>query len=89
MTKQEQLERELKELIITTLALEGVTEEDIEPEAPLVGDGLGLDSIDVLELGTALKRRYGIKFDGDSEETRSKFSSLRTLAAYIDEKRAQ
>lgn len=85
----EQLERELAGLIITTLALEGVREEDIEPEAPLVGDGLGLDSIDVLELGTALKRRYGIVFDGDSEESRSRFASLRILAQFIHDKRAR
>ena len=60
---------ELKQMIIDVLALEDISIEDINTDAPLFGDGLGLDSIDALELGLALKKRYGIHLNAESAET--------------------
>ena len=61
---------ELKQMIIDVLALEDISIEDINTDAPLFGDGLGLDSIDALELGLALKKRYGIHLNAESAETK-------------------
>jgi acyl carrier protein len=77
------LEEEVKQLIIDVLQLEDIKSEDIDPEAPLFVEGLGLDSIDALELGVALQKRYGISLSADSEETRRHFKSVRTLGAMI------
>lgn len=77
------LEEEVKKLIIDVLQLEDITPEDIDAEAPLFVEGLGLDSIDALELGVALQKRYGISLSADSEETRGHFKSVRTLGAMI------
>ena len=83
------LELELKQLIIDTLELEDVTPDDIDPDEPLFVEGLGLDSIDALELGLALQKTYGIKLEADSEETRRHFANLRSLAALVEERRAK
>lgn len=74
-------------MIIDTLELEDITPEDIEPDAALFGEGLGLDSIDALELGLALQKRYGIKLDAEAEETRSHFASLNALTALVEARR--
>lgn len=81
------LELELKHLIIDTLELEDVTPEDIDPDEPLFVEGLGLDSIDALELGLALQKTYGIKLDSDSEESRRHFANLKSLAALVEARR--
>lgn len=81
------LERELKQLIIDTLELEDITPEDIDPDEPLFVEGLGLDSIDALELGLALQKTYGIKLEADSEESRKHFANLRSLAALVEARR--
>jgi acyl carrier protein len=77
------LELEIKQLIIDALQLEDITAVDIDTEAPLFVDGLGLDSIDALELGVALHKRYGISLSGDAEEVRRHFASVRSLAAMV------
>lgn len=77
------LEEEVKNVIIEVLQLEDIAPADIDAEAPLFGDGLGLDSIDALELGVALQKRYGITLSADSEETRRYFASVRALSAMI------
>ena len=77
------IENELKELIIKSLELEDITVDDIEDEAPLFIDGLGLDSIDALELGMALKKKYNLKMGSDKEENKKYFYSVKTLADYI------
>lgn len=77
------LEQEVKQVIIDVLQLEDMTPEDIEADQPLFVEGLGLDSIDALELGVALQKRYGISLSADSEETRRHFASVRALAALI------
>ena len=78
-----QLEQEIKELIISSLALEDIAPDDIDPAAPLFVEGLGLDSIDALELGLALQKRYGLSMSSDSDQTRKHFSSVQALAAFV------
>lgn len=79
------LVRELKELIIETLKLEEITPEDIEDDGQLFGDGLGLDSIDALELVVALEKGYGVVIP-DSEVGERVFRSVITLAQFVREK---
>jgi acyl carrier protein len=74
---------EIKTLIIETLNLEDVTVADIDTDAPLFVEGLGLDSIDALELGVALHKRYGLTLSAEAEETRQYFASVRHLADYV------
>ena len=81
------LEQEVKELIIDVLQLEDITAADIDSEAPLFVEGLGLDSIDALEIGVALQKRYGITLSAESQETRRHFASVRALAALIETNR--
>lgn len=76
-------ERELAELIVTALNLEDVAPEDIDPEAPLFKTGLGLDSIDALELALEISKRYGFQLRSDDENNVRIFSSLRSLAQHI------
>lgn len=83
------LEQEIKELIVTALSLEDIKAEDIDAEAPLFVEGLGLDSIDALELGLALQKKYGVTMKGEKEEVRARFASVATLAAYIAAQRGQ
>lgn len=80
---------EIKQLIIDTLNLEGMTPEEIDAEAPLFGDGLGLDSIDALELGLALKNRYGVVLSAESQDMRQHFYSVETLAKFVSAQRSQ
>jgi acyl carrier protein len=83
----QQLELELKKLIVETLMLEDVAPDDIDPEAPLFVDGLGLDSIDALELSMAVNNAYGVKIEADDETNRKIFGSVRALATYVHEHR--
>lgn len=79
-----ELEQELKTLIVEALMLEDRTAAEIDATAPLFGEGgLGLDSIDVLELAMALHRRFGVKTKGDDERNREIFGSVRSLAAFV------
>lgn len=81
------LATEIKQLIIETLFLEDITPGDIIDSEPLFGEGLGLDSIDALELGLALKNKYSIVIDADSEETRRHFGSVDSLVKFVSESR--
>ncbi len=83
------LEDEIKDLIIDVLQLEDITPADIDPDAPLFVEGLGLDSIDALELGVAIQKRYGIVLSSNAEETRRHFASVRALSAMIDGNRSK
>lgn len=83
------LEHEIKELIIATLSLEDIQADDIDAEAALFSEGLGLDSIDALELGLALQKRYGLSLSAESQETRQHFASVRALAAFVAAQRTQ
>ncbi len=76
----DELKKELKELIISELALEDVSVDDIRDDQPIFNEGLGLDSIDALELGVAIQKKYGVKLKGKSdEEVKSYFSSINSL----------
>ncbi len=85
----ENLITELKKLLIDGLRLEEVTPEQIDSEAPLFGDGLGLDSIDALEIGVMLDRRYGVKITGNDERNPQIFASLQALAEFVATKRTR
>ncbi len=78
-----ELENSIKKLIVETLHLEGVAPEDIDTEAPLFGDGLGLDSIDALELGIALKKEFGLELAVGDPAIKAHFRSVATLAALV------
>ncbi len=80
---------EIKAMIIESLDLEDIDIEDIETDAPLFVDGLGLDSIDALEIGVALQKQYGIKLESDSEATRQHFASVASLANLVDTHRSK
>lgn len=84
---QSEGERELAELIVTALNLEGVAPGDIDPRAPLFKTGLALDSIDALELALEISKRYGFQLRSDDENNVRIFSSLRSLAAHIEKHR--
>jgi len=77
------IERDLKRLIVTALNLEDIVPEDIDSEEPLFGEGLGLDSIDGLELGVAIRKAYGVRIEAVNEEVRRIFANVRSIAAYI------
>ena len=77
------LEEELQKLIVEALQLDDVTPESIDLDGELFGSGLGLDSIDVLELATALERRYGVKLTQETPEVRAAFRSVNTLATFV------
>jgi acyl carrier protein len=81
-------EKELAQLIVTSLNLE-VSADEIEPEAPLYGEGLGLDSIDILELSLAISKTYGVQLKSDDADNSKIFSSLRNLNEHIQQHRAK
>jgi acyl carrier protein len=82
------LENEVAELIVEALHLE-VSPAEIDPQAPLFGEGLGLDSIDALEIALAVSRRYGFQLRSDDERNGQIFASLRNLTAHIDTNRVK
>ena len=78
------LESELKRLIVEALVLEDISPEEIESEAPLFVEGLGLDSIDALELAMALEEKFGVKIEDDPDENRRIFASVKSLAEFVN-----
>ena len=83
MSNQSPAERELAQLLVDSLNLEDVAADGIDPEAPLFNAGLGLDSIDALELSLAISKRYGFQLRSDNDDNRRIFASLRTLSAHV------
>jgi acyl carrier protein len=83
MSAHDELTLELKKLIIDALMLEDVTPDDIATDAPLFNEGLGLDSIDALDLSMVLEERYGVSASEDAAENRASFASVRALAAFV------
>lgn len=79
-----ELKEELKNLIITTLELDEITPDDIIDDEPLFVDGLGLDSIDALELGMALKKKYNIVMGANKEANKKHFASINSLAEFVE-----
>ncbi|MFV8749702.1 phosphopantetheine-binding protein [Nannocystaceae bacterium ST9] len=86
---RDEIERELKVLIIDALKLDETTPDDIESDAPLVSAGLGLDSIDVLELAAALQRRFGVVTEGDDQTNARIYASVSSLADYLEAQQAR
>lgn len=82
MTREE-IETKLKETVVSALDLEDLTPADIETDVPLFGEGLGLDSIDALELGMAVRKAFGVSFSAVPAENRQIFHSVKTLADYV------
>jgi acyl carrier protein len=88
VNSQTGFEREIADVIVEVLALPGVRGEDIVPDAPLFGDGLGLDSIDALEIAVAIAQRYGVQLRAEDEATKRVFANLRSLAQHVAALRA-
>jgi acyl carrier protein len=88
VTAQTKTESELAGMIIEVLNLPDMTAEGILPEAALFGDGLGLDSIDALEIAVAIAQRYGVQLRAEDELTKRVFANLRSLARHVDANRA-
>ena len=81
------LENEIARLLVDTLHLEGVSAEGIDPVAPLFGEGLGLDSLDMLELSMAIEQKYGLKLRSDDPDNKAIFASLRSLTEHVQKNR--
>lgn len=88
MSEQSPAEFTLAQLLVESLNLEDVEAAAIDPEAPLFGEGLGLDSIDALELSLAISKQYGFQLRSDNDENRRIFASLRALSAHIQQHKA-
>jgi len=89
VAEREPLYAELKKLIVETLALEDTAPDEIETDAPLFGEGLGLDSIDALEIAMVLEERYGVTLADDPEANQRVFESIKSLAAFVAESRVR
>ncbi len=85
----QELVAELKVLLIEGLHLEDVTTEEIIPDEPLFGEGLGLDSIDALEMAVLLDRKYGVKITSEDDRNQEIFASLNSLAQFVTDNRTQ
>lgn len=83
--KRIDLEDEIRDIILASVDVEGLTAEDLPAQSPLFGEGVGLDSIDALEIGAALRKKYQVKFKTNADENRAHFHSIATLATFIAE----
>ncbi len=83
MTEQTAQERALAEVIVSCLDMEDVTAAEIDPEAPLFDEGLGLDSIDALEIALAISQEYGVQMQAEDDAVRDAFASLRSLNTFV------
>jgi len=79
----EELEAEIKQLIIDTAKLDDAEVADVDADTPLFAEGMGLDSIDALELAVAIRRRYGVRVQADDAQNARIFASVKSLAAYV------
>ncbi|MBX2867283.1 MAG: acyl carrier protein [Acidiferrobacterales bacterium] len=84
MADQSPAEAKMAELIVEALNLEDVAAAEIDPEAPLFGDGLGLDSIDALEIALAISQEYDVQMQAEEEHTREAFATLRSLNQFVE-----
>lgn len=81
--KRSDLEQEIREVILSSVEVDGLTADDLPADEQLFGDGIGLDSIDALEIGAALRKKYQVKFKANSDENRAHFRSISSLASFI------
>ena len=84
MNKQSVAEAQMAELLVEALNLEDVAPSDIDPLESLFGDGLGLDSIDALEIAVAIAEKYDVRLKADDKSTREAFATLRSLTAFVE-----
>ena len=89
MSQTDPLEAQLKRLIVDTLALEDVSPETIDTNAPLFGEGLGLDSIDALEIALAIHSKFGVRTVANDENNRQYYQSIKSLAEFVRTKQAE
>ncbi len=87
MVEQTEAEAEMAQLLVEALNLEDVEPGEIDPEAPLFGDGLGLDSIDALEIALAISQKYDVQMQAEEETTREAFATLRALTGFVTSNR--
>jgi len=85
MTALTAAQTEMAELLIEVLNLEDMEANEIEPEEPLFGEGLGLDSIDALEIALAISQKYNVEMKAEDESTKEAFATLATLSAFVEE----
>lgn len=85
MSEQTAAEHELAELLVEALNLEDVDAADIDPNEPLFGDGLGLDSIDALEIALAISQKYGVQMQAEDEKVRDAFATLASLCEFVEQ----
>ena len=85
MSKQTPAEAALAELMVEVLNLEDIEAPEIDPEEPLFGDGLGLDSIDALEIALAISQEHGVEMKAEDESTKEAFATLRSLNAFVEQ----
>ena len=78
-----ELEEQIRQVILSSVEVDGLTAADLPSDAPLFGDGVGLDSIDALEIGAALRKKYQVKFKANSDENRVHFRTISSLADFI------
>lgn len=81
--RRTELEEQIRKVILSSVEVDGLTAADLPSDAPLFGDGVGLDSIDALEIGAALRKKYQVKFKANSEENRAHFRTIASLADFI------
>ena len=81
--KRTELEDEIRQVILASVEVDGLTAADLASDAQLFGEGVGLDSIDALEIGAALRRKYQVKFKANSDENRAHFRTIAALASFI------
>lgn len=84
-----ELQREIAQLLVECLNLEDISADEIDPDAPLFGDGLGMDSIDVLEVALSVSKKYGVQLKADSPDNNRIFGSLRQLSDHIAAQRTR
>lgn len=84
MATQTSSELKMAQLLVDALNLEDMEAEEIDPEEQLFGDGLGLDSIDALEISLAISKEYGVQIKAEDEGTREAFETLRSLTAFVE-----
>ncbi|MBX2810114.1 MAG: acyl carrier protein [Cellvibrionaceae bacterium] len=84
MANQSAAELKMAELLVDALNLEDITPSEIDPEAPLFGEGLGLDSIDALEIALAISQRYGLQMRAEEASTQEAFTTLKSLSAFVE-----
>lgn len=87
MSTQTESEFKMAQLMVEALNLEDMEAEEIDPEEQLFGEGLGLDSIDALEISLAISKEYGVQLKAEEESTREAFATLRSLTAYVESHR--